>query len=75
MAMTGVIQKVPGNRPAPSLQCSNPRSKRRTYLEENAAAATISLNATDMNALHDALAANKIAGPRYGETMMSLVDR
>ena len=52
-----------------------PGTKRRTYLDENVAAATISLNVTDMKALDDALGPNKVAGRRYGDTMMSLVDR
>jgi aryl-alcohol dehydrogenase-like predicted oxidoreductase len=52
-----------------------PGTKRRTYLEENVAAATISLNVTEMKTLDDALAPNKVSGPRYGETLMSLVDR
>jgi aryl-alcohol dehydrogenase-like predicted oxidoreductase len=52
-----------------------PGTKRRTYLEENIAAAAISLNAAEMTALNEALAPNKIAGPRYGAAMMSMVDR
>jgi aryl-alcohol dehydrogenase-like predicted oxidoreductase len=52
-----------------------PGTKRRSYLEENIAAAAISLDATQMKALDDALAPDKIAGPRYGEKMMTLVDR
>lgn len=68
IALAWLLHKGPSIVPIPG-------TKRRTYLEENAGAATISLNDTDMNALHDALTANKIAGPRYGETMMSLVDR
>jgi aryl-alcohol dehydrogenase-like predicted oxidoreductase len=52
-----------------------PGTKRRTYLEENVAAAAVFLNAAEMKALDDALAPNKIAGPRYGATMMSMVDR
>lgn len=52
-----------------------PGTKRRTYLEENVAAAAISLNVTEMKTLDDALAPNKVSGPRYGETLMSLVDR
>jgi hypothetical protein len=39
------------------------------------AAATIVLSAADMKILDDALAAEKISGPRYNETMMSMVDR
>ena len=52
-----------------------PGTKRRKYLEENVAAAAIDLSATDMTALNDALAPDKIAGPRYGERMMAMVDR
>ena len=52
-----------------------PGTKRRTYLDENVAAATISLNVTDMRTLDDALAPGKVSGPRYGQNMMSLVDR
>jgi aryl-alcohol dehydrogenase-like predicted oxidoreductase len=52
-----------------------PGTKRRTYLEENVASAAIALDATQMQALDDALAPDKIAGPRYGERMMTLVDR
>jgi aryl-alcohol dehydrogenase-like predicted oxidoreductase len=52
-----------------------PGTKRRTYLEENVAAASISLDAAQMEALDDALAPGKIAGPRYSERMMATVDR
>jgi aryl-alcohol dehydrogenase-like predicted oxidoreductase len=52
-----------------------PGTKRRSYLEENVAAATISLSSGELGALDEALAPNKIAGPRYNPTMMSLVDR
>jgi aryl-alcohol dehydrogenase-like predicted oxidoreductase len=52
-----------------------PGTKRRKYLEENVAAAAIALDAAEMQALDDALAPEKIAGPRYGETMMKMVDR
>lgn len=52
-----------------------PGTKRRTYLEENVAAAAISLSAAEMKALDDALAPSKVAGPRYGATMMAMVDR
>lgn len=52
-----------------------PGTKRRSYLEENVAAAAIRLDATQMKALDEALAPEKIAGPRYGETMMAMVDR
>lgn len=52
-----------------------PGTKRRTYLEENIAAADIALDRAQMTLLDEALAASKIAGPRYGEHQMSMVDR
>jgi aryl-alcohol dehydrogenase-like predicted oxidoreductase len=52
-----------------------PGTKRRTYLEENVAAASISLTPKEMTTLDDALAPHKISGPRYGKAMMSMVDR
>jgi aryl-alcohol dehydrogenase-like predicted oxidoreductase len=52
-----------------------PGTKRRKYLEENIAAAAIALDSTEMKALDDALAPEKISGPRYGEAMMKMVDR
>jgi aryl-alcohol dehydrogenase-like predicted oxidoreductase len=52
-----------------------PGTKRRSYLEENLGAATIVLSAQDLRALDAALSADKIAGPRYSEAMMAMVDR
>jgi len=52
-----------------------PGTKRRTYLEENVAAASISLDGAQMKLLDEALAPSKISGPRYGEHQMSMVDR
>ncbi len=52
-----------------------PGTKRITYLEENVAAASISLDAAQMRVLDDALAPGKVAGPRYNPTIMSMVDR
>ena len=52
-----------------------PGTKRRTYLEENVAAATIQLDPAQMKALDDALAAGNVAGLRYNERMMATVDR
>jgi len=52
-----------------------PGTKRRTYLEENVAAAAIALDVGQMKALDDALAPDKISGPRYGKAMMAMVDR
>ncbi|UVK46282.1 aldo/keto reductase [Mesorhizobium sp. AR07] len=52
-----------------------PGTKRIKYLEENIAAAAIKLDAAEMAALDEALAPGKIAGPRYGERGMAMVDR
>jgi aryl-alcohol dehydrogenase-like predicted oxidoreductase len=52
-----------------------PGTKRRRYLEENAGAATVSLDAGEMAALEAALGADRVAGPRYGEKQMAQVDR
>jgi aryl-alcohol dehydrogenase-like predicted oxidoreductase len=68
IALAWLLHKGPSIVPIPG-------TKRRTYLEENVAAAAIPLNAADMKALDDALAPDKISGPRYGERMMSMVDR
>jgi aryl-alcohol dehydrogenase-like predicted oxidoreductase len=52
-----------------------PGTKRRQYLEENVAASSIKLSLAQINALDDALAPAKIAGPRYNERMMAAIDR
>ncbi|GAB2779280.1 aldo/keto reductase [Halomonas shantousis] len=52
-----------------------PGTKRRKYLEENVAAAALTLEPEQMQILDEALAPDKIAGPRYGEKMMTMVDR
>ena len=52
-----------------------PGTKRRKYLEENVAAASLKLDAAQMAALDDALAPGKTAGPRYTEKAMAAVDR
>ena len=52
-----------------------PGTKRRTYLEQNVGAADISLNAREMAALDATLSPEKVAGPRYNEKQMSMVDR
>lgn len=52
-----------------------PGTKRRRYLEENLAAASIELDADEMRALDGALPPGKVAGPRYNETQMKYVDR
>jgi len=52
-----------------------PGTKRRKYLEENAAAASLSLSTDEMSRLDDALRPEAIAGPRYNERAMGWVDR
>jgi aryl-alcohol dehydrogenase-like predicted oxidoreductase len=52
-----------------------PGTKRRTYLEDNIAAASIALNAEQMKALDEALAPGKVSGKRYNDTIMSTIDR
>jgi aryl-alcohol dehydrogenase-like predicted oxidoreductase len=52
-----------------------PGTKRRKYLEENVAAADISLTREEIAALGAALASGKVAGPRYNEQNQALVDR
>jgi aryl-alcohol dehydrogenase-like predicted oxidoreductase len=52
-----------------------PGTKRRAYLEENVAAATISLTPEQMKVLDDALTPSKVSGPRYSAAMMSMVDQ
>jgi aryl-alcohol dehydrogenase-like predicted oxidoreductase len=52
-----------------------PGTKRRTYLEDNIAAAGISLDSEQMKALDEALAPGKVAGKRYNDTIMSTIDR
>jgi aryl-alcohol dehydrogenase-like predicted oxidoreductase len=52
-----------------------PGTKRRKYLEENIAAADVLLSAGDMQRLDAALPPDSVAGPRYGERMMSYIDR
>jgi aryl-alcohol dehydrogenase-like predicted oxidoreductase len=52
-----------------------PGTKRRTYLEENLAAASLQLDAKEVAELDHALSPEAIAGPRYNETLMATVDR
>jgi aryl-alcohol dehydrogenase-like predicted oxidoreductase len=51
-----------------------PGTKRVKYLEENAAA-SLSLTADQMRTLDEALAPERISGPRYSPAAMSMVDR
>ena len=52
-----------------------PGTKRRTYLEENVAAAAIQLDDDDMNRLDEALRPEAVSGRRYNERQMAMVDR
>ena len=52
-----------------------PGTKRRRYLEENVAAAAVSLSPEEVSSLDAALAPGKVAGPRYPEKLMAQVDR
>jgi aryl-alcohol dehydrogenase-like predicted oxidoreductase len=52
-----------------------PGTKRRSYLEENIAAAEITLSADDMARIDSALPPESISGPRYTPQMMSMIDR
>jgi aryl-alcohol dehydrogenase-like predicted oxidoreductase len=52
-----------------------PGTKRRTYLEENAAAASIALSAGEIATLDNALRPEAIAGPRYNPNNQRWIDR
>jgi aryl-alcohol dehydrogenase-like predicted oxidoreductase len=52
-----------------------PGTKRRTYLEENIAAADIVLNDAQMHLLDEVLATGKVSGPRYAPWVAATVDR
>ncbi len=52
-----------------------PGTKRRRYLEENAAATELQLSAAELQQLEDAAPRGATAGPRYGERMMAMLDR
>jgi aryl-alcohol dehydrogenase-like predicted oxidoreductase len=52
-----------------------PGTKRRTYLEENVAAAALKLDAAQLRSLDAALAPGRVSGKRYSDAMMAMVDR
>jgi aryl-alcohol dehydrogenase-like predicted oxidoreductase len=52
-----------------------PGTKRRKYLEENVAAASIELSSDEMQTLNAAMGPGKISGPRYNAERMKQVDR
>jgi aryl-alcohol dehydrogenase-like predicted oxidoreductase len=51
-----------------------PGTKRRKYLEENAAAADVVLSAADLKAIADLVAAHPETGPRYNPEMMKMAN-
>jgi aryl-alcohol dehydrogenase-like predicted oxidoreductase len=52
-----------------------PGTKRRTYLEQNVAAASLALTAEEIAALDAAVPVGSTAGPRYAPQLMAQVDR
>jgi aryl-alcohol dehydrogenase-like predicted oxidoreductase len=52
-----------------------PGTKRRTYLEENLAAAALNLEPGEIAELDHTLPPEAISGPRYNENLMAMVDR
>jgi aryl-alcohol dehydrogenase-like predicted oxidoreductase len=52
-----------------------PGTKRRKYLEENVAAATLELSADDLAAIEQAVPAAEVAGTRYAEASMGQLGR
>ena len=52
-----------------------PGTKRRRFLEENAAAASLELSPDEIGRLDRALPPDAVAGPRYNERMMAFIDR
>jgi aryl-alcohol dehydrogenase-like predicted oxidoreductase len=52
-----------------------PGTKRRTYLEENVAAAAVKLDGAQLERLDAALSAGKISGKRYSDKIMATIDR
>ncbi len=68
IALAWLLHKGPSIVPIPG-------TKRRKFLEENIAAAAVTLDEGEMTALDEALAAHRVAGPRYSEAMMAMVDR
>ncbi len=52
-----------------------PGTKRRTYLEQNAAAADIRLTSDDVAELEAAVPAQSVSGDRYAEANMKAIDR
>lgn len=68
VALAWLLHKGPNIVPIPG-------TKRVKYLEENVGAASVKLDAQQMEILDEALAADKISGPRYSPAVQSMVDR
>ncbi len=88
MRAASVVREIGESKGAPSAQIALswllhkgddivpiPGTKRRKYLEENVAAAEISLSADEMAMLDTALAPDKVSGPRYNAQRMAQIDR
>jgi aryl-alcohol dehydrogenase-like predicted oxidoreductase len=52
-----------------------PGTKRRKYLEENVGALAITLTAEEVEEIATIIPPDTVAGSRYGETMMGMVNR
>jgi aryl-alcohol dehydrogenase-like predicted oxidoreductase len=52
-----------------------PGTKRRKYLEENAGAVDVQLTPEDLRRIDEVFPRGAVAGPRYNDTMMALVNR
>jgi aryl-alcohol dehydrogenase-like predicted oxidoreductase len=52
-----------------------PGTKRRKYLEENAGAASIELTAEELRQLDEIGSPKNVAGPRYNEARLKMIDR
>lgn len=52
-----------------------PGTRRQKYLEENVAAATLDLSADELAAIEAAAPADRVAGTRYDENSLSIVDK
>jgi aryl-alcohol dehydrogenase-like predicted oxidoreductase len=68
VALAWLLQKGPDIVPIPG-------TKRVAHLEENVAAASVALDISQVHALDEALAPEKIAGARYTSVGMSMIDR
>ncbi|WP_044561071.1 aldo/keto reductase [Azospirillum sp. B4] len=68
VALAWLLQRRPDIVPIPG-------TKRRKYLEENLAADALTLSAADVERLDGALDTFQVAGARYGESGLAMVDR